>query len=101
MKLIDYDILATECSAVVNSCTHNVQEKGRNFYISEQQSDSAKLNQLYLVLLNEGESEQVANFSGNFQRVPSNGNKWIFIWVSALWVLISTISVFLAAHIST
>ena len=101
IKFIDYDILASECSAKVNSCTHNVQEKGRNFYLSERQSDDAKLSQLYLVLLNSEGAEQAAKFSGNFQRVPSNGNKWLFVWVSAAWVMLTTASVFFAAHIST
>ena len=37
---VDYDIMAEDCDPLTNHCNHNVQEKGRNIFISERLSES-------------------------------------------------------------
>jgi len=66
----DYDILAPDCDEIDNRCIKNVQEHGRDFFMSETQPGQIKMQTAYLALVN-NEVNQTAMFSGSFQRVPS------------------------------
>lgn len=49
---VDIDIMAEDCDPLTNNCIHNVQDKGRNIFISEKLSENQRVEQVYLVLVN-------------------------------------------------